>query len=329
MYNVFTHRKETEKAEIEAKKVRRSARLAVVKEQKKDEMRRVSVGRAVEWVGKHMSEDYANTVKSGGVPLFHPSAHQFRLSPKESSRNIYLRHYLPGKDRAEASEADYNSSHLSCRQNYNINSPHTHTDWIRRPDPRKFLCGAHTVYHPQSDSTRLKTSASASRIVTLEGIDRFKIACPVFRPRTKEKDMDMVEFNRFVKPYDQRSTAWMTPEVYDGEKYVDGYAVIGDISKRRNKEKEVNDKDFALTSPKDPWSVWTTPNPSVRDLNSAEQLRKLELVPSSRSAKSTAGTASLQLSPKFYKKTYESQVTLVPLISRKPSQQGTSREEPS
>lgn len=311
MYNFFTHRREAESAEKRSKRASRSARLAVVKEQKKDQLRRVSIGRAVEWTGKHMSEDYAKTAKAGGIPLFHPSAHQFRLSPKESSQSIYLRHYVPAKERAEAAETDYNSAYLGCKQEYDRNSPHTHTDWVRKPDPRKFLYGPRTVHRQHDDESRLKTTASEKRLVSLEGIDRFKTTFPVFRPREKEKETDIAEFNHFVKGYDKQSTAWSTPPVYESARYIDGFAVTGDLSKKREKSKEVNPTDFALTSPKDPWSLWTSPNPSVRDLQSTEQLRKLELVPSQSLAK-----VSTLLSPKYYMKTYETQVALVQLGSK-------------
>jgi len=317
MYNFFTHRRDAESAEQQSKRASRSARLAVVKEQKKDQLRRVSIGRAVEWTGKHMSEDYAKTVKAGGIPLFHPSSHQFRLSPKESSHSIYVRHYVPAKTRAEAAATDYSHAYLGCKQEYDRNSPHTHTDWVRKPDPRKFLYGPRTVYKRQDDESRLKTTASEKRLVSLEGIDRFKTTFPVFRPRTKEQDTDITEFNHFVKGYDKQSTAWATPPVYESERYIDGFAVTGDLSKKREKAKEVNPTDFALTSPKDPWSLWTSASPSVRDLKSAEQLRKLDLVPSSQSpTKATTGPSSALLSPKYYMKTYETQVAAVQLGSK-------------
>ena len=313
MYNFFTHRKQQESAELQSKRASRSARIAVLKDQKNDQLRRVSVSRAVEWAGKHMSQDYARTVKEGGVPLFHPSAHQFRLTPKESSQSIYVRHYVPGKERAEAAATEYNSAYLGSRQEYDRNSPHNHTDWVRKPDPRKFIYGPRTVHKHQDDQSRLKTTASAKRLVTLDGFDRFKTTFPVFRPRSKDKDTDITEFNHFVKGYDKQSTAWSTPGIYDGEHYIDGYAVTGDLTKKRDKSKETNPTDFALTSPKDPWSLWTSPNPSVRDLKSAEQLSKLGLAASVGSLKASTGPSTALLSPKYYMKTYETQVAQVQL----------------
>jgi hypothetical protein len=141
---------------------------------------------------------------------------------------------------------------------------------------------------------------------------------PKFRTRDKEKEMGLQEFSSFVKSFGKGQSAWATSKIYDGEKYVDGFAVTGDLSKKREKRKEVNTLDFALTSPKDPWRQWTSPRLSIREQKSLEQMRKLELAPSAptfRSAKTSAksGPVSPNGSQKLYMKTYETQVSLSPL----------------
>jgi hypothetical protein len=68
-------------------------------------------------------------------------------------------------------------------------------------------------------------------------------------------------------------------EISTNDPYIDGFEVIGDLSRQRNKSKEIRN-DFCSTSTKDPWST-IFPKP-VSNSNYYSMLRSDPLIKSSK-----------------------------------------------
>ena len=322
MYNIFAYRRDREISNAVQRSKAKSLREAAMHTQRTEELRKLSVGRALEWTKAHISKEFTQALHTGAAGPEDKNEWVLGTRSKDSSPNVYVRKYQPDKERVAAAETDYQNTHLNTSSDYDPKSPHKHMNWLRETDPGKFVGPARAVLHPQDATSRLNTAASKTRLTVLEGFDLYSALNPSLRARAKAKEIDLSEFNRFPNS----STTFSTPKQPDSDPYIDSLEPTVALLKRRDKSKDVSPKSFVTTS-RDPWRTLPSQGMSLREKKTEDHMKKLEVassVPniSHKAAQSTStkvsNASSAGFSPKYYVKTYQTHITLAPLSLQSP-----------
>jgi len=251
MYSLYRDKR---KVQSKVKQTRSERRLQAAK-QKRNDLSEKSHHRVGSWTAECLNEELWNSIRQGSTPLLHPAHHKFREDDLGTKANIYIKRYYPSSQRAEQEEVDYKNSHLPL-EGYKVTSPHNTSTWLRAEDKSKHLVPRTMLLNSQFTQSRLDGVAKASKVYNFEIIDKELIDQPVWRRIEKERWSSPGGFNRHTKPL--TSVPWKTPEYMSEGLYVGGYTEIGDVSRVRDKDKEIS----------------TTKN-SMRQMTSCTSLRSL------------------------------------------------------
>ncbi|KAM3130318.1 hypothetical protein pb186bvf_017614 [Paramecium bursaria] len=63
---------------------------------------------------QQLSDTYVQSIKNGSIPLIHPKWHEFVNRTHDSNKSIYVRKYMPEKQRASESQISFTASHLDA-----------------------------------------------------------------------------------------------------------------------------------------------------------------------------------------------------------------------
>jgi len=165
----------------------------------------------------------AQALNKGVIPIDHPSNHQFRTreKTKELSGSIYIRKCMTSRDRAHTEATNYRKAYLN--EVYNPNSPHTHQNWLR----------------PTNPNSRLNTK---SRELPKREIESEPLECKEYANPTWRIDQK----NKWVGKNFVFSKVPKKDEFFAKDPYLGGFEETGDLTRKRNKSREVGKSNFSI-----------------------------------------------------------------------------------
>jgi len=168
----------------------------------------------------------------GCIPLLHPDLHEFR---NVAANNVYLRHYLPDPMRVQQATELFRRSCLA--EPYNSLSPHNRVSWLRAS--ARVEAVRHSV---QTRPKQVARVIAHRRYITADPPTLGAAILHKFRDRNRSLDAAEEEFSHYSRDF--RQPVWKTLDLYSGEPYVDGLEALGDVRKKREKEKELSPAAF-------------------------------------------------------------------------------------
>ncbi|CAD8077281.1 unnamed protein product [Paramecium sonneborni] len=231
-----------------------------------------------------MSKQYVDSLKNGSYPLLPISKHSFRDREKEQEMEkiggIYLRTQQIPKIRAQTAQQEFRSGHLATGE-FDPNIPtKNHEKWLKPKDlskqgePMRFGMGQRTEVEKANQEIK-----KISEQLDVQDKDLKMLIRPSWKNEQKEKWLDNHTFNIYPCLYDghRSDQPWeQHPINLDNQnnQYIDGYDVIGDLSRQRFKEKEHKRTEFISTVKED--QIGTTINIS-RSLRTMKQDKILNM----------------------------------------------------
>lgn len=126
---------------------------------------------------------------------------------------------------------------------------------LRRPfSPKKEISKERFA----ASALRVQRNASENNCYTLEPSNRFEYINPKYRKVNKAKWVGKViatqhDFFRFAKEMCKDDSSWKITDISSKEPYIDGFEVTGNLSRKREKNKELQ-SDFCASFARDTWN---------------------------------------------------------------------------
>jgi len=219
----------------------------------KDNYASISNLRVTQWVGDNMASKTAEIMQKGISSLYSAETHQFRdYSPKGS---IYLRSYIPEKTRILLSTSKYFQEHY-IQEPYNGNAPNiSKAKWLRERSKPMELSKIQK-YKDVDENSRVQKAIGDAKFLG-DPIDGYRVAEPIWRPIDKTKYMNKKGFvtrlrTTFSGKYDAQ--VWETVKLSScPNEFKGGFSEIGEVTRKREKEKEISTRCFSAANPVDTW----------------------------------------------------------------------------
>ncbi|CAD8091047.1 unnamed protein product [Paramecium sonneborni] len=254
------------KQQIQKEKVENEKQQKKIEQEQKRNIQSVKLkARALERIENFqetmISKQFVETMKNGSYPLLSISKHSFRDREKEKELEklggIYVKTFQEAKDRASTAQKQFNQNHLQTGE-FAQNPPNKNYQlWLRPPDqskqekPLRFGIGERTEVqrlnkHIQSISTQLDFE---SRDLTMQNF-------PSWKNDEKSKWLNSKTFNIYPCLYDGTRSyfPWKQHPINlnnQNNQYVEGYEIVGDLSRKREKNQEHRRSEFISTVKED------------------------------------------------------------------------------
>ncbi|CAD8164265.1 unnamed protein product [Paramecium octaurelia] len=231
-----------------------------------------------------MSKQYVESMKNGSYPLLPTSKHSFRDREKDKEMEklggIYLKTFQVAKNRAQTAQQEFRSAHLATGE-FDPNLPtKNHEKWLKPKDlskqsePMRFGLSQRTEVERVNQELK-----KVSEQLDVQNKDLKMLIRPSWKDEQKEKWLDNHTFNIYPCLYDGHRSdyPWEQHPINlnnQNNQYIDGYEVVGDLSRQRFKEKEHKRSDFISTVKED--QVGTTMHIS-RSLRTMKQDKILNM----------------------------------------------------
>eukprot|EP01016_Furgasonia_blochmanni_P005354 TRINITY_DN12081_c0_g1_i13.p1 TRINITY_DN12081_c0_g1~~TRINITY_DN12081_c0_g1_i13.p1 ORF type:complete len:452 (+),score=92.31 TRINITY_DN12081_c0_g1_i13:407-1762(+) len=245
---------------------------------KKTQMIRNARARADKWSTKEIYEpDHLEIMKHGTMPVAHTNHFDFRQREKEKELSNdpfnVLKHYLPDKERAHKTQEMHSSLFL---QREPFNPMMTGTKMMRQRDPIKEL-GPSMRYGVRTENERIVRELQRNSSLDHNRKDTKMLYFPEWKHNVKDEWVANKDFDLTTNMYQGPRVKWT---VWDqipigsdvSEKYTDGYEVVGDLSRKREKSREFGRPEMITTVKKDVWETKTHVSQTMRTFKSQSAL---------------------------------------------------------
>jgi hypothetical protein len=216
---------------------------------KHEQMAISSLGRASNWAKeKLLEEETVKAFKDGIIPDYSPDTHDFRPKDKskEIQKDIYLKHFEIAEKRAEHARKDFREGHLEQEHYF------TPVECIERERVVHKEFGPSMRYGIRTENERLANHLNGyNRFFDPAKKDDKMMLSPSWKDVNKVKWISTKDFDLTTCHYGGKRSKDPWPVVplgiNVGESYADGFEVVGDLSRKRDRNLEISPKDFLTT----------------------------------------------------------------------------------
>ncbi|CAD8064075.1 unnamed protein product [Paramecium primaurelia] len=223
-----------------------------------------------------ISNQFVETMKNGSYPLLCVSKHSFRDREKEKELDklggIYLKTFQLAKDRASTAQKEFFQSHLSTGE-FEQNPPNkNYQRWLRPPDLTKQEKPLRFGLGERSEVQRLnKQIKNISAQLDFENKDLIMLNYPSWKDDEKSKWLDNKTFNIYPCLYEGPKSyfPWKQHPINlnnQNNQYIEGYEIVGDLSRKREKNQEHKRSEFISTVKEDQFGTTIHISRSLRSM---------------------------------------------------------------
>eukprot|EP00826_Nyctotherus_ovalis_P002679 TRINITY_DN10540_c0_g2_i1.p1 TRINITY_DN10540_c0_g2~~TRINITY_DN10540_c0_g2_i1.p1 ORF type:complete len:415 (-),score=92.83 TRINITY_DN10540_c0_g2_i1:73-1317(-) len=230
--------------------------------------------RMSQWMNSNLNSKAAELLRKGCSSLNHPDLHNFRDYNAKAS--IYLRKYIPEKNRILLSVGRYFNEHY-IQEPYNENAPNIKKyTWLKPRDRPMEL--AYTNSYKKCDENNRVNSAIEDHPFLGETVDSRLITNPVWRHPNVKKFMSTDGFatrlrTQFKGKFDDQ--AWNVHKNFAFQcKYKGGFEETGDLNRKRDKSRELSPQTFNAVNPEDTWKNRLNTSISLRTHKAEKAMRE-------------------------------------------------------
>ncbi|CAG9332357.1 unnamed protein product [Blepharisma stoltei] len=259
MYSLYKERRLATSRSNKELAVRLEDNLKKRQKQKRMHLSQVSDSRVNEWVQNQVKPPLSQVLKEGTIALLNPALHKFR--DEEPLPNVYVRNYKEEKKRVLESIIEH-KEHFLANELYPKCSPNRSNDWLRETSEKAIL-GSRIIKNINHEPYK-------EDCYSLEPINAFALLSPSWRTVNKRIWTGKTDFARFAKRFQSNEAPWPSIRNHSEDKYIEGYEVLGDITRKRDKSKEPAEP-FLPTDVKDTWNKTFYPQTSLRNFNSTQR----------------------------------------------------------